>query len=133
MGKKYGIGLFTIALVLMAVVTYGYRAEYRYSQELVEEGEKEQTENSISQEKTVSTQGNAQKDELYYLKDLNGYVVVYMNDRTTVYEYTNILISDLPDTYQNEIKNGMIIEGTEKLYGFLENYSSESSPDHRMT
>ena len=47
-----------------------------------------------------------------------------MNDRTTVYEYTNILISDLPDTYQNEIKNGMIIEGTEKLYGFLENYSS---------
>lgn len=124
MGKKYGIGLFTIALVLMAVVTYGYRAEYRYSQELVEEGEKEQTENSISQEKTVSTQGDAQKDELYYLKDLNGYVVVYMNDRTTVYEYTNILISDLPDTYRNEIKNGMIIEGTEKLYGFLENYSS---------
>ena len=124
MGKKYGIGLFTIALVLMAVVTYGYRAEYRYSQELVEEGEKEQTENSISQEKTVSTQGDAQKDELYYLKDLNGYVVVYMNDRTTVYEYTNILIFDLPDTYQNEIKNGMIIEGTEKLYGFLENYSS---------
>lgn len=124
MGKKCGIGLFTIALVLMAVVTYGYRAEYRYSQELVEEGEKEQTENSISQEKTVSTQGDAQKDELYYLKDLNGYVVVYMNDRTTVYEYTNILISDLPDTYQNEIKNGMIIEGTEKLYGFLENYSS---------
>ncbi len=124
MGKKYGIGLFTIALVLMAVVTYGYRAEYRYSQELVEEGEKEQTENSISQEKTVSTQGDAQKDELYYLKDLNGYVVVYMNDRTTVYAYTNILISDLPDTYQNEIKNGMIIEGTEKLYGFLENYSS---------
>ena len=124
MGKKYGIGLFTIALVLMAVVTYGYRAESRYSQELVEEGEKEQTENSISQEKTVSTQGDAQKDELYYLKDLNGYVVVYMNDRTTVYEYTNILISDLPDTYQNEIKNGMIIEGTEKLYGFLENYSS---------
>ncbi|MGE9948676.1 hypothetical protein ACTM9K_00100 [Bariatricus sp. HCP3S3_E12] len=124
MGKKYGIGLFTIALVLMAVVTYGYRAEYRYSQELVEEGEKEQTENSISQEKTVRTQGDAQKDELYYLKDLNGYVVVYMNDRTTVYEYTNILISDLPDTYQNEIKNGMIIEGTEKLYGFLENYSS---------
>ena len=124
MGKKYGIGLFTIALVLMAVVTYGYRAEYRYSQELVEEGEKEQTENSISQEKTVSTQGDAQKDELYYLKDLNGYVVVYMNYRTTVYEYTNILISDLPDTYQNEIKNGMIIEGTEKLYGFLENYSS---------
>ena len=90
----------------------------------MEEGEKEQTENSISQEKTVSTQGDAQKDELYYLKDLNGYVVVYMNDRTTVYEYTNILISDLPDTYQNEIKNGMIIEGTEKLYGFLENYSS---------
>lgn len=124
MGKKYGIGLFTIALVLMAVVTYGYRAEYRYSQELVEEGEKEQTQNSISQQKTVSTQGDAQKDELYYLKDLNGYVVVYMNDRTTVYEYTNILISDLPDTYQNEIKNGMIIEGTEKLYGFLENYSS---------
>lgn len=124
MGKKYGIGLFTIALVLMAVVTYGYRAEYRYYQELVEEEEKEQTENSISQEKTVSTQGDAQKDELYYLKDLNGYVVVYMNDRTTVYEYTNILISDLPDTYQNEIKNGMIIEGTEKLYGFLENYSS---------
>ncbi|MGN0404441.1 MAG: hypothetical protein ACI4F1_04405 [Bariatricus sp.] len=124
MEKKYGIGLFTAALVLMAVITYGYRAEYRYSQELVEEEKKEQAENSISQEKTVSTQGDAQKEERYYLRELNGYVVVYMNDRTTVYEYTNILVSDLPEAYQDEIKNGMIVEGTDKLYGFLENYSS---------
>ncbi|MBR4999103.1 MAG: hypothetical protein IKY10_04400 [Clostridia bacterium] len=47
-----------------------------------------------------------------------------MSDRETVYEYTDILVSELPYVLQNEIKNGKYIENMQELYGFLENYSS---------
>ena len=124
MEKKYGIGLFAAALALMVVITFGYRAEYRYSQKFVEKETAEQPDSRVKQENTVSTQGDAQKEEVYYLRELNGYVAVYMNDRKTVYEYTNILVSELPEAYREQIREGMVIEGTDRLYGFLENYSS---------
>ena len=60
----------------------------------------------------------------YYLKELNGYVVVYLSDKKTVYEYTDISLEDLPENLQKEIQNGKYIETSESLYGFLENYSS---------
>ena len=49
---------------------------------------------------------------------------MYLGDQKTVYEYTDILIEDLPVSLQNEIEKGKYIEDTETLYGFLENYSS---------
>ncbi|MDY5846916.1 MAG: hypothetical protein SPJ92_10410 [Bariatricus sp.] len=124
MSKKYGACLFAAAAFLMLVITLGYRAEYRYSQKLVKEETAEKSNMNNVQENTISTQGEAEKNEVYCLGELNGYVVVYMNDSKNVYEYTNILISELPAVYQEQIKEGMIVEGTEKLYGFLENYSS---------
>ena len=77
-----------------------------------------------TQDLSVAADGQALKEDCYYLKSLNGYVVVYLNDKKTVYEYTDIPLDGLPETLQQEIHNGKYVETSAALYGFLENYSS---------
>lgn len=130
MEKKYGIGLAVVVLIIIAALSFAYSAEYKYEERLqaikAEKVKKGTLEKIKLQQKedTVSTQGDAKKEDTYYLAELNGYVVVYKYDRKTVFEYTNILVEDLPENLKEEIQSGKILEGTQKLYGFLENYSS---------
>lgn len=116
MQKKYGIGLFLVTCILLAALFFGYSAEEKYLEKL--EMEDSRADNLLT------TQGSAQRETQYYLCELYGYVVVYLSDRETIYEYTNIPLTELPEALQTEILNGKIIEGTDRLYGFLENYSS---------
>jgi len=51
-------------------------------------------------------------------------VVVYLSDKKTPYEYTDIKCDGLPSEMQEEIRNGKYMEDAKELYGFLENYSS---------
>ena len=85
--------------------------------------DEEETETEQSGQ-AVTTEGDAFKEDAYYLMEVNGYVVVFLSDKRTAYEYTSIEVSSLPATLQNEIKNGKYIESTELLYSFLENYTS---------
>ena len=56
--------------------------------------------------------------------ELHGYVVVYLSDKETLYEMTEISMLDLPEEVQEEVRTGKYLETTRELYGFLENYSS---------
>jgi len=60
----------------------------------------------------------------YILLEEKGYVAVYHTDRKTLYASTDILVSELPEELQEEIKEGKYIGSEEQLYNFLENYSS---------
>ncbi|WP_099467633.1 hypothetical protein [Konateibacter massiliensis] len=60
----------------------------------------------------------------YYMVAENGYVTVYYIDKSTVYEYTNIVVDELPDELKEEVQNGKYISSLDDLYNFLENYSS---------
>ena len=51
-------------------------------------------------------------------------VIVYLEDRKTVYIETEIELDSLPEQIQHNIIQMMWIENEEKLYDFLENYSS---------
>lgn len=51
-------------------------------------------------------------------------MVVYLSDGTTIYEFTEIPLTDLPDEVQQEVASGKYVETAEELYAFLENYSS---------
>ena len=73
---------------------------------------------------TVAADGQALKEDCYYLMEVNGYVVVYLSDKKTPYEYTDIRYDELPAELQDEIRNGKYMEDAKSLYGFLENYSS---------
>lgn len=115
MKRKYSIGLIFGVGMFLTMLSWGYHKEYEYM--------KEQSE-IIDKDETQTVQGSAQKEQIFCLKVLNGYVVVYLEDGKTIYEYTDIRLSELPEGVQKELEQGKRIEGLEKLYGFLENYSS---------
>ena len=123
MKNKYGIGF----LLFLILVVFGITCAYQLS---LNKGKREIQAKIKAEEQaekgdfSVAADGQALKEDCYYLKALNGYVVVYLNDKKTVYEYTDILLDGLPETLQKEIKNGKYVETSEELYGFLENYSS---------
>ena len=60
----------------------------------------------------------------FYLKVEDNFVVVYLEDKSTVYMDTDILLKDLPEELQQEIIQVMYVPDEESLYDFLENYSS---------
>lgn len=84
----------------------------------------EEQKTETKQEQAVAAEGEASKEEGYYLVDINGYIVVYLSDKKTIYEYTDILVDELPVSVQTEIETGKYVEDIQTLYGFLENYSS---------
>ncbi len=122
MRKKYGIGFFAAAAVMLIAVSGAYQISYEKAKERAAEELVTGTEQDAGP--AVSTEGNALKEGCFYLMDLNGYVAVYLSDKKTAYEYTDIQMEDLPSALQKEIQNGKYIEDLETLYGFLENYTS---------
>lgn len=120
MKTKYCIGFFAGVFLLVSALGIGYQLSYKYvmdKQEAKADTPKQKTE-------SISTKGEATKNEGYYLCELHGYVVVYLYDKKTIFEVTNIPITDLPEEMQEEVRNAKYIETENALYGFLENYSS---------
>ena len=98
----------------------GYQLSYQYMLD------RQEAKAEIPEQKTesITTKGSATKNEGYYICELHGYIVVYLNDKTTIYEVTSIPLSNLPEDVQEEVREGKLIETEQALYGFLENYSS---------
>lgn len=121
MKSKYSTGLVFIAVIFLVAISGAYQKSYEKTQKQ----QKEQKEaNRIAEEISIATKGNATKEEIYYLKEVDGYVVVYKEDKETIFEVTSIRVEALPEEIKAEVRNEKKIEGTKKLYGFLENYSS---------
>ena len=114
MKQKYSIGLFVLIITIVYILFISVPAESK----------EQDSKTNIRNEMSVSTDGNVYDKECFYLYNLNGYIVVYENDHQTIYEYTNIVVDELPENLQKELKNGKYIPNQEELYGFLENYSS---------
>ncbi len=131
MKNKYGIGFFVISLAAVLLITCAYQFSYYKAKERAQEARlKREAETKTEKaaaaqpENTVAADGEALKEDCYYLMEINGYIVVYLSDKKTPYEYTDILYDELPEKLRDEIRNGKYIEDTKELYGFLENYSS---------
>lgn len=125
--KKYSIGLFVLFLGCVALIGAAYQFSFQYSKKQAQEEarlKQEIMEPVKEEEDAVAAEGNVSKGEVFYLMDLNGFVAVYKADKETIYEYTNIVVEDLPEDVRQEIQEGKEIRSAEKLYGFLENYSS---------
>lgn len=65
-----------------------------------------------------------EEDTGYYLMVADHFIVVYREDKKTLYMNTDILLENLNDTLQAEIMQGKYVETEEELYNFLESYSS---------
>lgn len=104
--KKYWIALVACIILILGIFAIGYKKE-RNAEEIL-----------------LAAREDASKESYFYLSELNGYVAVYLDDQSTIYEYTNIAVAELPEQVKNEIINGKKIKSVQELYGFLENYSS---------
>lgn len=122
--KKYSIGFLIAGLAAMLLVSGAYQISYNTAVEHAKEEKVVPEKKEPEEAESVSVEGEATEDYCYYLLEVNGYVVVYLNDKKTIYEYTSIDVESLPVLLQNEVKNGKYIKDIEELYGFLENYSS---------
>ena len=105
----YGAGIFLVILLF----TLGFYGSYQISQ----------LRGQVQKYQAMETK-NETLDAGFYLKTDNGKVHVYRGDGETVYEYTNIQVSSLPEAVQREIEQGKFIKSEVELYSFLENYSS---------
>ena len=136
MRNKLGIGFFAVMIVALMLVTGAYQLSYQRAKEQMEvkmqaaqetraEGSQKEDASSVNPDPaSVAADGQALKEDCYYLMEVNGYVVVYLSDKKTPYEYTDIKCDGLPSEMQEEIRNGKYMEDAKELYGFLENYSS---------
>lgn len=113
MRKRYSIGFLILTVGIIVMFSFVYRIHY---QRLLEQYELE-----IKQEDT-RTQGDV--ENYYYIKEQDGYVIVFESDERTVYEYTSIRVDELPEKMQESIKKGIKVDSLSQIYGFLENYSS---------
>lgn len=121
MKMKYFIGFFSGVFLLACILGIGYQLSYKY---VMDRQEARNQTISEQQEESISTKGTAEKNEGYYICVLHEYLVVYLSDKSTIFEVTNIMLSDLPEELQQEVTDGKYISTEEELYGFLENYSS---------
>lgn len=60
----------------------------------------------------------------FYLAVYDNEVVVYLEDRKTIYIHTEIPLTSLPENIQQEIIQMMWMSDEQSLYNFLESYSS---------
>lgn len=108
MKQRKSVGWLMLVIILLLALMMLYRVSYYRTRDKISETEVKSTEVAAG----------------YYIKDTDGYVTVYEADQKTVYEYTSIRVSDLPDKIQEQLKNGMKVLSPGQVYGFLENYSS---------
>lgn len=67
---------------------------------------------------------NAMDKNSYYLRFENDKVVIYREPNREFYDYADIKMDLLPPEIKEQIKLGMYIDGEERLYDFLQTYSS---------
>ena len=64
------------------------------------------------------------EEEGFYLMVADHFVIVYKEDKKTIYMNTDILLENLSSQLQEEIIAGKYVENEQELYNFLESYSS---------
>lgn len=72
----------------------------------------------------VKYYGEPQEEEGYVIGVKDNVVIVYLADRTEVYEYTNIELWSLPTEVQSDLVEGIYVKNEKELFDFLQTYSS---------
>ena len=60
----------------------------------------------------------------FFITEYEGDVIVYEEDKKTIFEYTDISVENLPLSVKNQVIEGFFLTEEEEVYSFLETYSS---------
>ena len=97
MKKKYMIGFFAVIFIFGALLTAGYQISYDHVTRQQAALDHEVTDTrSITAEGAAVEENGEDSEEGYYLCEMQGFVAVYLSDRQTIYELTEIPLTDLP-------------------------------------
>lgn len=123
MKLKYGIVYFVIMILIVNIFMYLYSV-LSLDENINQMANENQNDYTVDEDTIILSNSEEIVSTGYYLKEENGYIVVYLYDEITIFEETDILVTNLEVPLQVEMKEGKYIETIEQLYGFLENYSS---------
>ncbi len=121
------VGIVIIIWVLVLIFINNADEPEEQNSTLTENINSSQTDNKNSGQKTVNSDNMEQNtmDKMsYYLRFENDKVVIYREPNKEFYDYADIKLDILPPEIKEQIKQGMYIEGEERLYDFLQTYSS---------
>lgn len=110
-------------LLFLCIVSMAYYGTYGLAEKRNTESEQQEQTMEETDAALVSSQEEGGYGK-YYMKESDGFVIVYKEDKQTVFETTGISLDTLPDSLQEEIKAGKYVKSEKELYSFLENYSS---------
>lgn len=124
MKKTNRIRIFFVLTALTVCVAY--YSGYHYMLERNKEKESITAEENKKEDEKLSAveSANMTQPHRYLVMDDDGYLCVYMDNTDTLYMYTDIRTSELPEKLKEEIKTGKVFQNLEELYLFLESYSS---------
>lgn len=108
------LALLLVILVLVYIKFYNERKPLEYDIS---------TEENVQKEAAIEI-SQIYENYAYYAKDEDGRVVVYSTKNKKLIMETGIETFSLPSVIQENLEQGIFFETAEKLYDFLENYSS---------
>ena len=118
MKRQMSISIFLAIMVLVLAWLYiKISNETQYKKEIIT------TENEITNEQST-TISQPYISYPYYIKAMDGRLVVYMSKNHEIFMETSIESNMLPEELKEQLKVGIFFENEEDLYGFLESYSS---------
>ena len=118
MKRQMSISIFLAVLVILLAWLY-----IKFSNEIQPKNETITTENNVLKEPSV-TINQTYITYPYYIKDVDGRLVVFLTKTKEIYMETGIENILLPNDVKEKLETGIFFENEEKLYDFLESYSS---------
>ena len=117
MNSKYRIGFLCAGAAFFLFITLAYKMTYdytmdKYMEKVSERNEDVQKADGIGKTESIAAEGEAVKGGAkkgFYLKELHGFVVVYLEDKKTIYEFTEIPLSDLPEEVRQELQKNYML------------------------
>lgn len=108
------------------MLIYAKKYQENASDEECREGLQRMVLKSFSPEQVVLAKyyGEPLEEPGYILAVKDNAVIVYTQDRSQVYEYTNIELWTLPLDIQSELVEGIYVKNEQELFDFLQTYSS---------
>lgn len=122
MKQKYSICIF-ISLILIFVVIILFTTADKTKNNTTEQSKMQETESQESNEEAVYS-SKTEESYQYIIFDVDGHLLVYYADNSTVFFDTGIQTKNLSEDMKSALEKGIRFQTEEELYEFLENYSS---------
>ena len=117
---KRQISISILFAILLIIMVWFYIKTYNERKPIADDNT---TEQSVIKDEAVEI-SKEHENYIYYAKDEDGRVVIYSANNEKIIMETGIETFSLPDIIQEKLKNGIFFETEQKMYDFLENYSS---------